>query len=192
MNNICIFCGSNSGRGEAYAESARAMVEAIGEAGLGIVFGGGNIGLMGVIAEAALAQGVRAVGITPRRLLEREVVHTGLNELHVVESMHERKALMRAQSDAFIALPGGLGTLDELFEVAALTQLGEHHKPCGLLNTSGYFDGLRGFLDHAVAERFVTPVHRDLLVVESDPRRLIAGLRAWKPAQSSKWMDRKA
>lgn len=192
MNNICIFCGSNSGRGEAYAESARAMVEAIGEAGLGIVFGGGNIGLMGVIAEAALAQGVRAVGITPRRLLEREVVHTGLNELHVVESMHERKALMRAQSDAFIALPGGLGTLDELFEVAALTQLGEHHKPCGLLNTSGFFDGLRGFLDHAVAERFVTPVHRDLLVVESDPRRLIAGLRAWKPAQSSKWMDRKA
>ncbi|MBM3372662.1 MAG: TIGR00730 family Rossman fold protein, partial [Betaproteobacteria bacterium] len=124
--------------------------------------------------------------------LEREVVHTGLNELHVVESMHERKALMRAQSDAFIALPGGLGTLDELFEVAALTQLGEHHKPCGLLNTSGFFDGLRGFLDHAVAERFVTPVHRDLLVVESDPRRLIAGLRAWKPAQSSKWMDRKA
>jgi len=192
MNNICIFCGSNSGRGEAYAESARAMVEAIGETGLGIVFGGGNIGLMGVIAEAALAQGVRAVGITPRRLLEREVVHTGLNELHVVESMHERKALMRAQSDAFIALPGGLGTLDELFEVAALTQLGEHHKPCGLLNTSGFFDGLRGFLDHAVAERFVTPVHRDLLVVESDPRRLIAGLRAWKPAQSSKWMDRKA
>ncbi|MCE2998870.1 MAG: TIGR00730 family Rossman fold protein [Betaproteobacteria bacterium] len=192
MNNICIFCGSNSGRGETYAESARAMVAAIGEAELGIVFGGGNIGLMGVIAEAALAQGVRAVGITPRRLLEREVVHTGLNELHVVESMHERKALMRAQSDAFIALPGGLGTLDELFEVAALTQLGEHHKPCGLLNTSGYFDGLRGFLDHAVAERFVTPVHRDLLVVESDPRRLIAGLRAWKPAQSSKWMDRKA
>ncbi len=192
MNNICIFCGSNSGRGEAYAEAARAMVSAIGEAGLGIVFGGGNIGLMGVIAEAALAQGVRAVGITPRRLLEREVVHTGLNELHVVESMHERKALMRQQSDAFIALPGGLGTLDELFEVAALTQLGEHHKPCGLLNTAGYFDGLRGFLDHAVAERFVTPVHRDLLVVDSDPRRLIAGLRAWKPAQSSKWMDRKA
>ncbi len=192
MNNICIFCGSNSGRGEAYAEAARAMVAAIGEAGMGIVFGGGNIGLMGVIAEAALAQGVRAVGITPRRLLEREVVHTGLTELHVVESMHERKALMRQQSDAFIALPGGLGTLDELFEVAALTQLGEHQKPCGLLNTAGYFDGLRSFLDHAVAERFVTPVHRDLLLVESDPRRLVAGLRAWKPVQSSKWMDKQS
>lgn len=190
MNNICIFCGSNTGRGDGYAEAARAMVSAIGEAGLGIVFGGGNIGLMGVVAEAALAQGVRAIGITPRRLLEREVVHTSLTELHVVESMHERKALMRQHSDAFIALPGGLGTLDELFEVAALTQLGEHHKPCGLLNTAGYFDGLRGFLDHAVTERFVTPVHRDLLLVDADPQRLVAGLRGWKPVQSSKWMNK--
>jgi uncharacterized protein (TIGR00730 family) len=190
MNNICIFCGSNSGRSAAYTESARAMVAAIGEAGMGIVFGGGNIGLMGVIAETALARGVRTVGITPRRLLEREVVHTGLDELHVVESMQARKAMMREHADAFVALPGGLGTLDELFEVAALTQLGEHRKPCGLLNAAGFFDGLRTFLDHAVNERFVTPVHRDMLVVESDPRQLIAALRAWSPAQSSKWIDR--
>ena len=166
------------------------MVAAIGEAGMGIVFGGGNIGLMGVIAETALARGVRTVGITPRRLLEREVVHTGLDELHVVESMQARKAMMREHADAFVALPGGLGTLDELFEVAALTQLGEHRKPCGLLNAAPFFDGLRTFLDHAVNERFVTPVHRDMLVVESDPRQLIAALRAWSPAQSSKWIDR--
>ncbi len=145
MKNICIFCGSNSGNGIVYADATRAMVRAIGDAGLGIVFGGGNIGLMGVVAEAGLAAGVNVTGVTPRRLLEREMVHTELTELHVVESMHERKVMMAELSDSFIALPGGMGTLDEFFEMVTLNQLGVQSKPCGLLNVEGYFDHLRAF-----------------------------------------------
>lgn len=190
MKNICIFCGSNTGRGEAYAGATRAMVQALGEAGLGVVYGGGNIGLMGVVAEAALASGTRVIGVTPRRLLEREVVHTGLSELHVVESMHERKVLMAELSDAFIALPGGMGTLDEFFEMVTLVQLGVQAKPCGLLNVEGYFDRLHAFLDHAVAERFVNAAHRDMIVVERDPSRMIARLREWTVPQAGKWLDR--
>jgi len=192
MKNVCIFCGSNSGRGTAYADATRAMVRAIADAGLGVVFGGGNIGLMGVVAEAALAAGVHVTGVTPRRLLEREVVHTGLSELHVVESMHERKLMMAEISDAFIALPGGMGTLDELFEMVTLVQLGVQRKPCGLLNVDGYFDHLRAFLDHAVNERFVNPAHRDMIVIDADPARLLEGLRNWTLPQTSKWLDGKA
>ena len=189
MKNICIFCGSNSGNGTVYAEAARGMVRAIGDAGLGIVFGGGNIGLMGVVAEAALAAGVNVTGVTPRRLLEREMVHTGLTELHVVESMHERKVMMAELSDAFIALPGGMGTLDEFFEMVTLNQLGVQRKACGLLNVGGYFDQLRAFLDHAVDVRFVNPAHRDMIVLEDDPRRMIEKLRRWTMPQTSKWLD---
>ena len=192
MKNICIFCGSNSGNGAVYADAARGMVRAIGDAGLGIVFGGGNIGLMGVVAEAGLAAGVSVIGVTPRRLLEREMVHTGLTGLHVVESMHERKVLMAELSDAFIALPGGMGTLDEFFEMVTLNQLGVQSKPCGLLNVEGYFDHLRAFLDHAVAERFVNPAHRDMIVLDDDPRRMIEKMRNWTMPQTSKWMDSKA
>jgi uncharacterized protein (TIGR00730 family) len=191
MKNICIFCGSNSGNGTVYADATRAMVRAIGDAGLGIVFGGGNIGLMGVVAEAALSAEVNVTGVTPRRLLEREMVHTGLTGLHVVESMHERKVMMAELSDAFIALPGGMGTLDEFFEMITLNQLGVHSKPCGLLNVGGYFDHLRAFLDHAVAERFVNPAHRDMIVLDDDPRRMIEKMRNWTMPQTSKWMDSK-
>lgn len=191
MKNVCIFCGSNSGRGTAYADATRAMVRAIADAGMGIVFGGGNIGLMGVVAEAALAAGTRVAGVTPRRLLEREMVHTGLTELHVVESMHERKVMMADMADAFIALPGGMGTLDELFEMVTLVQLGVQRKPCGLLNVDGYFNHLRAFLDHAVDERFVNPAHRDMIVFEDDPARMVAGLRSWTLPQTSKWLDSK-
>lgn len=192
MKNICIFCGSNTGNGTAYADAARAMVRAIADAGLGIVFGGGNIGLMGVVAEAGLAAGVRVVGVTPRRLLEREMVHTELTELHVVESMHERKVMMAEMSDAFIALPGGMGTLDEFFEMVTLNQLGVQSKPCGLLNVQGYFDHLRAFLEHAVDARFVNPAHRDMIVLDEDPRRMIAKLTRWTMPQTSKWMDSKS
>ncbi len=192
MNNICIFCGSNTGRGEAYAEATRAMVRAIAGAGIGIVYGGGNIGLMGVVAEAALDAGVRVTGVTPRRLLEREMVHTGLSALHVVDSMHARKVMMAELSDAFIALPGGMGTLDEFFEMVTLIQLGEQQKPCGLLNVAGYFDRLRGFIDHAVEERFVNPAHRDMIVIDEDPAGMITRLRGWTLPQTSKWLDRKA
>jgi len=191
MKNICIFCGSNSGNGAVYADAARSMVRAIGDAGLGIVFGGGNIGLMGVVAEAALAAGVHVTGVTPRRLLEREMVHTGLTGLHVVESMHERKVMMAELSDAFIALPGGMGTLDEFFEMVTLNQLGVQSKACGLLNVEGYFDHLRAFLDHAVDARFVNPAHRDMVVLEDDPRRMIEKLGRWTMPQTSKWLDQK-
>jgi uncharacterized protein (TIGR00730 family) len=191
MKNICLFCGSNSGNSEIYAAATRAMVRAIADAGLGIIFGGGNIGLMGVVAEAGLAAGVPVVGVTPRRLLEREMVVTELTELHVVESMHERKVMMAEMADAFIALPGGMGTLDEFFEMITLNQLGVQSKPCGLLNVQGYFDHLRAFLDHAVDTRFVNPAHRDMIVLDEDPRRMLAKLSRWTMPQTSKWMDQK-
>ena len=191
MKNICLFCGSNSGNSEIYAAATRAMVRAIADAGLGIIFGGGNIGLMGVVAEAGLAAGVPVVGVTPRRLLEREMVVTELTELHVVESMHERKVMMAEMADAFIALPGGMGTLDEFFEMVTLNQLGVQSKPCGLLNVQGYFDHLRAFLDHAVDTRFVNPAHRDMIVLDEDPRRMLAKLSRWTMPQTSEWMDHK-
>jgi uncharacterized protein (TIGR00730 family) len=190
MQSVCVFCGSNSGRGEVYAETGRALVRAIVRHGLKLVFGGGSIGLMGVIADAALAAGVHVTGVAPKRLLEREVVHQGLSALHIVESMHERKAKMADLSDAFIALPGGYGTLDELFEALTWTQLGYHRKPCGLLNVEGYFDGLAAYLDHAVQERFLTREHRDMLIVESDPDRLIERLNNARLPQVSKWIGR--
>ena len=190
MRTVCVFCGSNSGRGETYAEAGRALVQAIARHGLKLVFGGGSIGLMGVIAEAALGAGVHVTGVAPRRLLEREVVHRSLSALHVVESMHERKAKMAELSDAFIALPGGYGTLDEMFEALTWTQLGYHRKPCGLLNVEGYFDALAAYLDHAVQERFLMREHRDMLVVEGDPDRLIERLQSVRLPQVSKWIGR--
>lgn len=191
MHSVCVFCGSNVGEGEAYAEAARALARAVVKRGLRLVYGGGSIGLMGVLGEAALAAGGHVIGVTPRRLLEREVVHTGLTELHVVETMHERKALMAELSDAFIALPGGLGTLDELFEMLTWTQLGLQRKPCALLNISGYFDRMTEFLDHAVAERFIAPQHRAMLLVEDDPLRLLERLGNAELPDTSKWLDRK-
>ncbi|HSN42214.1 MAG TPA: TIGR00730 family Rossman fold protein [Burkholderiales bacterium] len=190
MHSICVFCGSNAGRGEAYADAARALARAIAGRGMQLVYGGGNIGLMGVLADAALAAGGRVTGVTPRRLLEKEVVHRGLTELRVVESMHERKALMAELSDAFIALPGGLGTLEETFEVLTWTQLGFHRKPCGLLNIAGFYDGLTAFLDHAVAERFLKPEHRDMVLVGNDPEALLARLASYRLPEVSKWISR--
>ena len=190
MHSICVFCGSNAGRVADYADAARALARAIAAQGLTLVYGGGNIGLMGVLAEAALAAGGRVVGVTPRRLLEKEVVHRGLTELRVVESMHERKALMAELSDAFIALPGGLGTFEETFEVLTWAQLGFHRKPCGLLNVAGFYDRLTAFLDHAVAERFLKAEHRDMVLVDSDPEALIAHLGSYRLPEVSKWIAR--
>ncbi|MBX3663066.1 MAG: TIGR00730 family Rossman fold protein [Burkholderiales bacterium] len=191
MQSVCIFCGSNTGREAVYAEATRDLVQALALSGIRIVFGGGNIGLMGVVAEAALAAGAHVTGVTPRKLLEREVVHTGLTELHVVESMHERKVMMAEMSDAFVALPGGMGTLDEMFEMITLNQLGMQRKACALFNVAGFYDGLCDFLNHAVAERFIRAEHRDMIVVEDDAARLVARLRAWTMPEVSKWMDRK-
>jgi uncharacterized protein (TIGR00730 family) len=190
VKNICVFCGSNTGRGAAYLEAARMLAQAIAARGLQLVYGGGSIGLMGALAEAALEAGACVIGVTPRRLLEREVVHRGLTELHVVETMLERKALMAQLSDGFVALPGGLGTLDELFEMLTWTQLGFHRKPCALLDVEGYWARLAAFLDHAVAERFLKPEHRAMLLLESDPHRLLDRLGSVPLPQASKWMDR--
>ena len=191
MQSVCVFCGSNTGADAAYAEAARAVARAIVAAGCRLVYGGGSIGLMGVLADASLAAGGTVIGVAPRRLLEREVVHGGLAELRVVETMLERKTLMAELSDAFIALPGGFGTLDELFEMLTWTQLGFQRKPCGLLNVAGYYDGLTGFLDHAVAQRFVMREHRDMLLVEKDPAALLERLRSQPIPEVSKWLDRK-
>lgn len=190
MKSICIFCGSNPGKERIYADATRAMVRAISAAGMKIVFGGGKIGLMGVVAETAIASGVYVIGVSPRRLLEHEVVHQGLSELHIVESMHERKVAMSKISDAFIVLPGGMGTFDEMFEVLTLNQLGVQNKACGLLNVAGFYNPLLAFLDHAVDQRFVRPEHRDMIVLDDDPVRLLQRLGKWTMPGVSKWMDR--
>ena len=189
MQSICVFCGSNTGASAVYAEATRALAGALARAGLKLVYGGGSIGLMGVLADAALAAGVEVTGVAPRRLLEREVVHRNLTALHIVESMHERKAKMADLSDAFIGLPGGYGTLDELFEALTWTQLGYHRKPCGLLNVGRYFERLVDYLDHAVTERFLAREHRDMLLIEDDPDGLIARLRSARPPQVTKWIE---
>jgi hypothetical protein len=166
--SVCVYCGSRDGALPAYGELAQAVGTAIGQRGWQLVYGGGRAGLMGQVADAVLAAGGAVVGVIPRTLMEREVGHHGLNELHVVETMHERKHLMATRSDAFLALPGGLGTFEELFEVWTWRQLGYHTKPLGLLNSAGYYDALLGFLRGAVTQGFVSPDHHGLLHVETE------------------------
>jgi hypothetical protein len=189
VKRICVFAGSSSGANDRYRMAAVELGEALAGSGIELVYGGGCVGLMGVLADAALAAGTTVIGVAPRRLLEREVVHRGLAELHVVETMLERKALMAELSDAFIALPGGYGTLDELFEMLTWTQLGFQHKPCALLNVAGYFDGLTRFLDHATDERFIRPEHRALMMVENDAARILSRLASEPLPDVSKWPD---
>ena len=191
MKRICVFCGSNAGARSEYAEAARALATVLAERKLGIVYGGGNVGLMGVLADAALARGGEVIGVIPQKLVDKEVAHRGVTELRIVETMHERKALMNDLSDAFIALPGGFGTLDEFFEVLTWAQLGFHGKPCALLNVSGYYDGMLAMLDHAVTERFLRPAHRELVIADTDPLRLLQRLSAFVPAPKGKWSDAK-
>jgi uncharacterized protein (TIGR00730 family) len=170
----------------AYREAAEEMARALAARGLGLVYGGASVGLMGALADAALGAGAEV----PRALVEREIAHAGLSELHVVESMHERKALMADLSDGFVALPGGAGTLEELFEVWTWAQLGLHLKPCGLLDVEGYYGGLAAFLDHAVAERFLTAAHREILMLEEEPGGLLDSLATYEPPRTGKWIDR--
>lgn len=192
MKRICVFCGSSPGDHPEYAEAARRLGAALVSRGLGLVYGGGGVGLMGELANSALAAGGEVVGVIPRALFEKEVAHTGVTELRVVESMHERKALMADLADGFIALPGGVGTLEELFEVVTWAQLGFHGKPCGLLEVRGYFANLIAFLDHAVVERFLRTEHRGLLMVEECPETLLTRLAAHRPVVMDKWIDRSA
>jgi len=191
MKRICVFCGSNAGARSEYAEAARALATVLAERKLGIVYGGGNVGLMGVLADAALARGGEVIGVIPQKLVDKEVAHHGVTELRIVETMHERKALMNDLSDAFLALPGGFGTLDEFFEVLTWSQLGFHGKPCALLNVAGYYDGMLAMLDHAVTERFLRPAHRELVIADTDPLRLLQRLSAFVPAPKGRWSNAK-
>ena len=190
MKSVCVFCGSNFGASDAYAEAARELGRVLAGRGLQLVYGGAKVGLMGAVADAALAAGGKVVGIMPGALVEREIAHIGLTELHTVGSMHERKALMADLSDGFVALPGGAGTMEELFEVWTWGQLGHHRKPVGLLNANGFFDPLLVFLDRQRSEMFMRQEHRDMLMVESDPARLLDRFEAYEPPVVEKWIRR--
>jgi uncharacterized protein (TIGR00730 family) len=178
MRRVCVFCGSQTGDQSIYADAARQMGKLLAQRQLGLVYGGGNIGLMGVLADAVLATGGEVIGVIPGGLAERELAHAGLTELHLVQSMHVRKALMAEKADAFVALPGGYGTADELFEILTWRQLGLHDKPIGLLNVAGFFDPLLAWADLMVREGFVRPENRNLLQVSADPEALLRDLGA--------------
>ncbi len=187
---ICVFCGANPGRGTGYLALAASVGTGLATRGIGLVYGGGRVGLMGAVADAALAAGGEVIGVIPRRLVDRELAHPGLSELRVVETLHERKAEMAALSDAFIALPGGLGTLEELSEVASWAQLGLHDKPIGLLGRDGFWDPFLAWLDHAVAEGFVAPDHRRLVALDPDLDALLErfGRAAGTSPSQPRWL----
>jgi uncharacterized protein (TIGR00730 family) len=191
MRRLCVFCGASPGARPAYGEAAEELGRVLVAEGIGLVYGGGKVGLMGRLADAVLAEGGEAIGVLPEALVAKEIGHPGLDDLRVVGSMHERKALMADLSDGFVALPGGLGTVEELFEVYTWAQLGLHRKPCALLDVEGYYQGVASFLEHAVEERFLREQHRAMLMVETEPRPLIERLRSFEPdAVAPKWIDR--
>lgn len=191
LTSVCVFCGASTGTHPLYREAALALGRAIAERKLTLVYGGGAVGLMGIVADAALAAGGEVIGIIPQSLKDKEIGHRGLTRLEVVDGMHARKARMAELSDAFIALPGGLGTLEELFEVWTWGQLGYHHKPLGLLEVNGFYEKLSGFLDHIVGEGFVRAPHRDMLQMSVSPAGLLEALDAWQPTVPDKWAEGK-
>jgi uncharacterized protein (TIGR00730 family) len=190
MRRVCVFTGSSSGTRDEYRAAAAELGGLLAERGVGVVYGGARVGLMGVLADAALTAGGEVIGVIPQALVAKEVAHTGLSDLRVVGSMHERKALMSDLADAFIGMPGGWGTLEEFFEVLTWSQLGLHRKPCGLLNTQGYFDGLLAFLAHTVDEGFVRPEYGQTLTVAATPLDLLDRLASSTPPVVEKWLDR--
>lgn len=189
IKRLAVFCGSSPGTRPAYVDAARAFGRLLSERGIGVVYGGSNVGLMAALANEVLDNNGEITGVIPRLLVEREVAHRELPDLRIVESMHERKALMAELCDGFVALPGGIGTLEEFFEVWTWAQLGVHDKPCGLLNVAGYFDGLLSFIDRAVEERFVRDAHREMLIVEEDPRNLLERFGGYEPPRVKKWIS---
>ena len=189
MKRVCVFCGSSAGARDDYSHAAHALAAAMAKRGLGLVYGGGNVGLMGKVADAMLRAGGEVIGVIPQSLVAREVAHRGLTELRVVDTMHQRKALMNELSDGFIAMPGGFGTFEEFFEIVTWSQLGIHLKPSGLLNVSGYYDHLLKMLDRAVTERFVRPAHRELVIADTDADRLLQRLEDSKPVLLPKKTD---
>ncbi len=188
MRRICVFCGSSPGADPAFAAGAAALGRAIAAAGLGLVYGGASVGLMGIVADAALAAGGEVIGVLPEALRARELAHPGLTALHITPSMHARKALMADLADGFVALPGGIGTFEELFEIWTWGQLGDHAKPVALLDVAGFYRPLVAFLDGVVAAGFVRPVHRAMLLVDDDPATLIARMGDHRPAATPKWI----
>ncbi len=190
INSICIYCGSSPGRLDAYASAAFALAESLVSRNIRLVYGGAGIGIMGMVADRVLALGGQAIGVIPKALAHKEVAHQHLTELHVTQSMHERKMLMAELSDGFVALPGGIGTLEELFEIWTWAQLGFHHKPCGLLNVEGYYDALIKFLDHVMAEQFVKAHHHAMLMVETNPDALLDRYVDYRPPAAKHWLDK--
>jgi len=191
IHRVCVFCGSNTGSDPVYSEAARALGRLFAQEGIGLVYGGGSVGLMGEVADAVLDAGGEVIGVIPHALWAREVGHRGLTDIRIVETMHERKAMMADLADAFVALPGGWGTLEEFFEVLTWAQLGLHQKPCGLLNIAGYFDGLLSFLEHSIDQRFVRRENGALVLVATSVDGMLEQLdRYHAPPPAEKWIDR--
>jgi hypothetical protein len=189
VTSVCVFAGSSAGARREYRLAAVELGRVLAARGIGLVYGGARVGLMGAVADAVLDNGGRAIGVIPRALVDKEVAHTGLTDLHVVTSMHERKALMADSADGFVALPGGWGTLEEFFETLTWAQLGIHGKPCGLLNVHGYYDGLLSFLEHSIEQGFVRPEYRAMISVSDSPATLLDLLQTSVPPVVKKWID---
>jgi uncharacterized protein (TIGR00730 family) len=189
IRSVCVYCGSSPGRLEAYSTAARALAKALVDRNIRLVYGGASVGIMGLLADTVLQLGGQAVGVIPEALARKEIAHKHLTELRITRSMHERKSVMAELSDGFIALPGGIGTLEELFEIWTWAQLGLHDKPCGLLNVEGYFDALITFLDHAIAEQFVQPAQGSRLLVEGSAGPLLDRFLAYVPPAATKWIE---
>lgn len=190
LNRICVFCGTNTGSRPDYGTAARDLGRLLAEQDIELVYGGASVGIMGELADSVQEHGGHVTGIIPQQLVEKEAAHTGIPNLIVVASMHQRKSQMADMSDGFIALPGGIGTLEGFLEILTWGQLGIHAKPAGILNVRGYFDNLTGFLDHAVGEGFLTEEHRDAIIVEAEPARLLERMRAYAPPEGEKLMGR--
>jgi uncharacterized protein (TIGR00730 family) len=190
IRRICVFCGSNTGSGSAYIDAARSLGQLFAREGIALVYGGGSVGLMGELADSVLAAGGEVIGVIPHALWAREVGHRGLTDLRIVDTMHERKAMMADLADAFIALPGGLGTLEEIFEIWTWAQLGLHQKPLGFLDVNGFFAPLMQFLDLAVREKFVKEPHRAIAMLSADAEALLKRFDAWQPPRVEKWITR--
>lgn len=191
MKSVCVFCGSSPGVNGDYLKSARDLGQLLAMRGITTVYGGASVGIMGAVADGALDAGGKVIGVIPEALVSRELAHHGLHELKVVSTMHQRKAMMSDLSDGFISLPGGIGTLEELFEVFSWAQLGIHRKPCALLNAAGYYDRLLDFLDYAVSQGFVGLNQRELLLVEEDPEALLGRMESYQPPVRDRWMGRR-
>uniref|UniRef100_UPI0037845FBD TIGR00730 family Rossman fold protein n=1 Tax=Prosthecobacter sp. TaxID=1965333 RepID=UPI0037845FBD len=192
MRRICVYCGSNAGNDPAHRAAAHDLGAFLARGGLGLVYGGGNVGLMGTVADGALSQSGEVIGVIPKSLMEKELGHGGVTELHVVTSMHERKQMMVDLSDGFIALPGGFGTLDELFETLTWLQLSFHDKPVGLLNVGGFFDGLIEFIAHMSHSGFLKPEHAQCVLVENEPAKLLTAMESFRPPDLGKWIEKLA